>query len=188
MTPSSSSSVWVPSLLLCLLGLRTKALFSVSGGPHVSLPRPANPALWPHPEKSEWIWWKLFEVWFIQISVPLTNFAWREEPNVTCGLWVSPGVSGCFTAVSFEACEPCTSTMSWKEWMNLVKTIWGVVYSSWCNTDKFCMERRAKCYLWVVGVPRCVRLFHCCLLWGLRTLDFDHILKRVNEFGETFWG
>ena len=154
--------------------------------PVVSLlsPWPLNPRLWPHPEKSEWIWWKNFEVWLIQVGVALTTYACREEPNVTCGLWVlSPGVSGCFTAVSL-ASEPWTLTMSWKEWMNLVTTIWGVVHSSWCSTDDLCMERRAKCYLQVVGVvPRCVWFFHCCLL-SLWTLDFDHVLKRVNEFGE----
>ena len=157
------------------------------GCPLVSLlspPRPVNPGLRPHPEKSEWMWWKLFEVWFIQVGVALTNLAWREEPDVTCGLWVSPRVSTCFTAVSSEACEPWTSTTSWKEWMNVVKTIWGVVYSSWCSTDKFCMERRAKCYLQLVGVPKGVHLFHCCLLWGLWTLDLDLLLKRVKEFGE----
>ena len=53
MNPSSSSSVWVPSLLSCVLGLRTEALVSVSGGPHVSLqsPWPLNSGRSPHPAK-----------------------------------------------------------------------------------------------------------------------------------------
>ena len=183
MTPSSFS-FWLPSLLLCLSGLRTEGLLSVSGGPHVSLLRLVNPGLGPRPEKSEWIWWKLFEGWFIEVGVALTTYAWRDEPNVTCGLWVSPVVSTCFTAVSSKACEPWTLTTSWKEWMNLVKTIWGLVYWSWCSTDDLYMERWAKCYLWLVGVPSGVHLFHCCLLHGLCFLDFNLLLKRVNEFGE----
>ena len=185
MTPSSFS-FWLPSLLLRLSGLWTEGLLSVSGGPRVSLPRLVNPGLRPRPEESEWIWWKLFEGWFIEVGVALMTYAWRDEPNVTCGLWVSPVVSTCFTAVSSEACEPWTSTTSWKEWMNLVKTIWGLVYWSWCSTEDLCMERWAKCYLRLVGVPSGVHLFHCCLLRDLWTLDFNHVLKRVNEFGENY--
>ena len=122
MTPSSSSSVWVSSLLLRLSGLRTEAL------PWTGSPR----------KVAEWIWWKHFEgrpfvevgplvsiyclLWgnpglttslnefgenilgVVYSSWCMSNFAWREEPNVICCLWEClPGVSlssTCFTAVS----------------------------------------------------------------------------------------
>ena len=85
-------------------------------------PLPVNPGLRPCPEKSWWIWWKVFEGRFIEVGVALMTYALRDEPNVTCCLWECPVVS---TPVSSTACEPWTSTLSWKELMNLVKSVWG---------------------------------------------------------------
>ena len=136
-------------------------------------------------QKSEWIWWQLLEVWLIQVGVSILMYAWRYEPNVTCSLWESPGVSGPFTAVSL-AFEPWTFTTSCKksEW------IWWQVFEVWLiqvgvgMTTYACREEPSvTCWWWAspgVSGP------FTAVSSASEPWTFTASCKKVNEFGEVW--